>query len=552
MKNVRLLIFGFVIGISLNFNAQQTVGIFQNSVDSFNGYTLFPPIGSTTTYLIDNCGELSHSWPSSYRPAFSAYLMENGLLLRAGKVNNPDFVRGGSGGIIEMIDMDGNVVWDYIISTSEECQHHDIEYLPNGNILAVVWDLYTASEAEQAGRTTIGDVIWSEKILEIEPDLINGGGTIVWEWKAWDHLVQDENPDKDNFGVVADSPELIDLNFVRNDPLTADWLHINSVDYNHDLDQIVLSVHNFSELWIIDHSTTTVEASGHTGGDYGKGGDLLYRWGNPRTYDQGAESDQVSFFQHDAKWIPEGFQDAGMLMFFNNQAGTLDGVDSSSVNIIDPPIDENGNYIYSGGAFEPTSFHWTYVEDPATDFFAQNISGAERLPNGNTLICEGTTGRFFEVDYGGSKVWEYINPVSATGIIMQGDPAVNNRVFRSERYATNFVGFNDYDLSTQGYIEPGSEDIECQLFISIIEGESHNENIFIYPNPANESINILSNELLERIDLYSISGVLIKKYYPKNLDFLLKVDHLKSGMYIIKAVKKDGGVFSQKIYKEQD
>ena len=68
--------------------------------------------------------------------------------------------------------------------------------------------------------------------------------------------------------------------------MKADWA-------SYTLDQIVLSNHNLSEIWIIDHSTTTLEAASHSGGNSGKGGDLLYRWGNPQAYDQGTGADQL-------------------------------------------------------------------------------------------------------------------------------------------------------------------------------------------------------------------------------------------------------------------
>src|SRR5258708_35448465 len=63
---------------------------------------------------------------------------------------------------------------------------------------------------------------------------------------------------------------------------SVDWTHANAVFYNAALDQVLLSVRNFSEFWIIDHGTTTQQAAGHTGGKLGRGGDLLYRYGNPR------------------------------------------------------------------------------------------------------------------------------------------------------------------------------------------------------------------------------------------------------------------------------
>lgn len=59
---------------------------------------------------------------------------------------------------------------------------------------------------------------------------------------------------------------------------------MNGIDYNPVLDQIALSTHNLNEWYIIDHSTTTAEAATSSGGNSGKGGDLLYRWGNPAAY----------------------------------------------------------------------------------------------------------------------------------------------------------------------------------------------------------------------------------------------------------------------------
>jgi len=549
MKALKILFTCLFAGGFSNLSGQQTVGLFLNTDESYDGYTLFAPIGSTTTFLIDNCGELCYSWYSQYRPGFSVYMLENGYLMRAGKVDNQTFNAGGQGGIIELIDKDDNIVWYYLISTTEECQHHDIEYMPNGNIMAVVWDLYTAAEAAAAGRTTSGSVLWSEKILEIEPDLENGGGTIVWEWKAWDHLVQDENPGASNFGNVAGSPELIDLNYVLNNPVNSDWLHINSVDYNEDLDQIILSSHNFSEVWIIDHSTTTQEAAGHTGGLYGKGGDLLYRWGNPQTYDQGSAADQKFFLQHDAKWIKDEYTDGGMIMVFNNRAGKHSGIEYSTVNVIDPPTDATNNYIYNGGAYGPDDFHWTYEADPQTDFFAENISGAERLPYGNTLICEGTTGRFFEVDYYGNIIWEYVNPVSGQGIITQGQPAVNNRSFRSERYDRSFPGFDGYDLTPQGYIEPGSTFI-CELYIVGIEDYDIDTEASIYPNPATNKVNILAVQEISAVFVYNMTGSLMLEEFPGQKETIIDISQLSNGMYFVRIFAGNREIATKKLIKK--
>jgi hypothetical protein len=172
----------------------------------------------------------------------------------------------------------------------------------------------------------------------------------------------------------------------------------------------MISVHSFSEFWIIDHSTMTAEAAAHKGGKQGKGGDLLYRWGNPRAFGAGNVGDQQLFFQHNAHWIPAGLPGAGHVLVFNNGPNRPDGT-YSSVDEIVLPVDAKGTYVYqAGAAYGPAKATWSYTADNKSDFFATNISGAQRLPNGNTLICSGPSGIIFEVTTAGEVVWKYANP----------------------------------------------------------------------------------------------------------------------------------------------
>ena len=178
---------------------------------------------------------------------------------------------------------DGADAWTYVYSGG--VAHHDIEVLPNGNVLMIVRETKPAAEAIAQGRDPdllAEGELWTVFIIEVEPTGPTSGN-IVWEWRAWDHLVQDHDPTQNNFAGVGVHPELIDINyFDPTRPAERDWRHANAVDYNEEFDQIVLSVRHFSEFWVIDHSTTTEEAAGHSGGDRGRGGDLLYRWGNSR------------------------------------------------------------------------------------------------------------------------------------------------------------------------------------------------------------------------------------------------------------------------------
>ncbi|HEC89250.1 MAG TPA: arylsulfotransferase (ASST) [Thermoplasmatales archaeon] len=405
-----------------------------NTPGAFKGYTLFSPMVSLNTYLINNSGNIVYMWNRPYKPGLSVYLLEDGNLLRtACPYPNPTFPAGGAGGRIELIDPNGTLLWYFELSNNNMCLHHDVEMLPNGNILAIAWEYKTYDEAVAAGRdpdrVSPSWGIWPDCILEIHPTG-NSGGEIVWEWHMWDHLIQDKYPDKNNYGNVAEHPELIDINYptLRE----GDISHINSVDYNPEFDQILLSVHEYNEVWIIDHSTTTEEAAGHTGGRYGKGGDLLYRWGNPQTYRAGTAEDQKLFGQHDAQWIEEGCPGEGNILVFNNGWKRPNGMHSTVEEFI-PPVDEDGNYYCEPGSpYGPEESFWVYNGfHSGGAFFSGNIAGAQRLPNGNTIICNGQKGEFFEVTMDQKVVWKYINPFPSL---------VDNQVFKVRKYSSDYPG----------------------------------------------------------------------------------------------------------------
>lgn len=266
-----------------------------------DGYVLFSPINSTITYLIDKCGYSIHTWTSTHRPGQSVYFLSDGTLLRPGNMGNTVFNAGGNGGVVEQFAWNSTLLWSYSISSAVECQHHDVKKLPNGNILAIVWELKTVSEATLAGRnpSLLGNSLWSEKIVELQP-VGSSSANIVWEWQVWDHLIQEYDSTKSNYGIVSQHPELLNLNYYTGSATAIDWLHINSIDYNAALDQIIVSSHSFNEVWIIDHSTSILEASSHSGGLSGRGGDLLYRWGNPIAYNRGTNVNRILYGQHNA------------------------------------------------------------------------------------------------------------------------------------------------------------------------------------------------------------------------------------------------------------
>ncbi len=410
--------------------------IILNEENSYEGYTLFTPEYLENSYLINNAGEIVYTWKGNFIQGMATHLLENGNLIRADclKLPHPNFLIGGFTGHVGIYDPNGALVWDFTYSNDQYCLHHDIKVLPNGNILMIAAEYISGEEAIENGRNP--EVLYNnrlcpDKIIEVKPTG-DSSGEIVWEWRIWDHLIQDYDATKENYGNVENHPELMDINFGS---FKADWTHVNSVDYNEEFDQILLCSRELSEVWIIDHSTTTEEAANHTGGLYGKGGDLLYRWGNPQAYRAGDEEDQQLFAPHDANWIESGCPGEGNILVFNNKNQLEDEPNPglrvySSVDEIIPPVDFNGHYYKIGAAYGPISPTWSYMdEDNPHNFYSTLLSSAQRLPNGNTLICEGQKGRFFEITPEKGIVWEYQNPF---GIPLD--------VFNIYRYSPDYPG----------------------------------------------------------------------------------------------------------------
>ena len=481
--------------------AQNTVGMILNDPESFSGYTLFSPLKSTSTFLIDNNGLLVNQWISDYLPSMTVYLLEDGSLLRATAISSESNLRAGG---FQKFSWEGELIWEYY----NGFQHHDVEPLPNGNVLMVVSDVRSADEALVAGRNPqllLDNTLTSTSILEIQQTEFNFGD-IVWEWNAWDHMIQDFNPSLANFGSVAEHPELMDINFMRSG--VSDWLHTNSVAYNQILDQIVVSNRSTNELWVIDHSTTMNEAVSHAGGNSGKGGDLLYRWGNPQSYGAGDASDQRLFGQHDAHWIQPGLPSAGNMLIFNNG---LDRPDQNFASVDESvtPIDSSGNYsLTPGSAYAPEQSYWTYFSaisaGESSQWIAPHYGSSQRMLNGNTLIASPEDGRLFEVTPTLEIVWSYINPVSVTGILSQGDDPVHNKVPRCTRYSQDYAGLIDKDLT------PGHP-IEIYA-TSVLNEKPPIDDYFLdinFPNPFNSSTTIrysLPEESSVKLYIYDLSG----------------------------------------------
>ena len=452
--------------------ATTQLGAVMNDPESLQGYTLFSTSSQNgTIYLIDNDGRVVRTWEVAPRGGLGK-LMENGDLLVMKTVEGFDG--------ISRLAPDGSVVWNYQL----DGQHHDFLQMPNGNIMILARELKTPEEAAAAGANPAclreaGLVV--DFLVEVRPTGPTEG-EIVWRWEVWDHLIQDFDPSKANYGVVSEHPELIDINFRQCEahlwyPIDrgrpADWIHANSISHHPELDQILISARNLGEVWIIDHSVTSEETAGRTGGQAGKGGGLLYRWGNPQAYRAGSPADQQLFWAHDAQWIEPGLPGAGNIIIFNNGLDYPDANRAySSIDEFTPPVDGFDYRLEpkeAGSAYGPAQPAWRYVGDPTSDFYSPIQSGVQRLPNGNTLICSSTTGTLFEVTPEGKTVWKYVNPVifpfAGESPLRQGDPMPirrieadggvfwQNLVYRANRYPPDHPGLRALDLTPGDPIE---------------------------------------------------------------------------------------------------
>ena len=538
---------------------------------SFNGFALYNKAGNQTTYLIDENENIAHTWNLNTECNYAVQLKENGNLIRGTK-NNGNILGGAAeGGRVQEIAPDGSVVWDFIYSTDSTLSHHDLT-LVGDNVLLTAWEVKTSAQVNALGGNggNSNDESWPTHFIELE-DNGQGGANIVWEWHIWDHMCQDVDPNKPNYvSNISDHPELIDINMLPAGD--EDWFHVNGVDYNEDLDQIVFSSRFSSEIYIIDHSTTTAEAASHSGGNSGMGGDILYRWGNPSNY--GMSGPQViPAAVHDARWITnDGRPNSGFLQIFNNCGAGCIGqgpgsVANSSIDGIETPWDAATNtYLRTPGqAFGPSSYTTRYE----CTYSSPGQSASDRMSNGNIYVNAsggmGGAGVMYEVDTLGNIVWGPYNAQSQKGFryecdypgIIALEPYMINTTTTScfttvpESWDCDGQG-NCFDPGTGNgqYLSINDCNLECQ-FTSI---EDLNNSIYIYPNPTNsivtievESIfsdkiqigifNVLGQEILNS-EISSSSGE-----FKKNINLF---DH-SEGVYIVNIISDTGKLYTKRI-----
>jgi hypothetical protein len=481
-------------------------GINYNSEDAYNGFTLCTAENLGSTFLLDNCGEIVNRWSNTF-PRHYCRLTNEGNLL---------YISGGK--IIEK-DWNNNLLQSITINTNDLILDYEVMKMENGNYLAVARKIVGSSYFDQIGwspGTPKPDRV--DGVIEIAPN-----GNVVWEWNIGDHTIQDKIPSAPNFGNIKDHPELVDVNAISD----FDWqfgesFMINGMDYNPDLDQIVVSVRKVSEVMIIDHSTTTAEAKGSTGGKYGKGGDFLYRWGNPQNYKQGTEANRTLYYQHNPNWVKYG-PHKGKIIMYNNGLNRNPGAPSySSVHIIDTPVESDGSYTLPVNApFQPSNADVT-IDRPTTgtDFYSGYTSGAQVLPNGNIYITVGFPSDFLEVKVDGTPVWKYTLDFSTY-------------IFRSEKYPNDFPGFAGRDMTGSGTVETPSSSYNCQLFTSTQEQTDQNL-LNLHYDPSTYELRIKNiSSTNNRLEIRNLQGQLMHMIHDIDNNTQIVLDNIPMGIYII-------------------
>ncbi len=456
--------------------------LFWDKTAAFNGYTLFAAHGRT--YLVDMQGNLVHTWNFGTNPK----LQPDGHIVDAAK-DDPS----GFGGFVEL-DWDGNTVWQYNETRADYAPHHDFLRIFNKKLGAnttmyIANRTITQSQALAAGADPKNgpyDGAQVDAIVEVDMS-----GKIVWEWWFFDHMVQDDNASWGNYvgagKTVAAAPGRLDVNLAGR-PLRKDWLHCNSMDYNADLDQVVINAVG-GEFYVIDHGGTFVagDPAASIAAAASSKGDFLYRFGDPAIYKQGdppsisenwnnvsAGHKQIGA-AHGVSWIGPGLPGAGHFLIFDNGQYMFErtwqsyGVEidgyaaankTSTGHYVNPPEAGYTTVVPDKDTHKPQKFQsnqivWRWgTQSPSG--MASHIGGnAQRLPNGNTLLCADTEGHFLEITADGKLAWEYISPVVKGAdpvAVMQDALPMTLSVFRAYRFAADDPAFAGRVLVPEGPI----------------------------------------------------------------------------------------------------
>ncbi|MEI6123067.1 MAG: aryl-sulfate sulfotransferase [Bacteroidota bacterium] len=568
--------------------------ITQAQAQQWGLYTLYATKNGTQAYLIDtaNTPVTYKTWTfaTDKKTAYSTYLTVGDTIVRSYKPTaNTSWNTGPCHGGIQKVAWDGTVVWNYeYYQANAYCPHHDICPLPNGNVLLICYDYRTAAEATAAGSSTAA-VFYSEKIIEVHPTSATTGA-IVWEWKLWDHMCQNYDAAKSNYVTsIVNNPQLMNINYAGTGMLP-DRYHMNGIDYNPTLNQIVVSMHFMNSAFVIDHSTTSAEAAGHTGGNSGKGGDFLYRWGNPASY--GATGTAVFNVIHDAHWVSSDNPNyPNYLCGFNNNNATMPATNSSKVEIWNPPYSSNNYSLTLGSAYAPTTTAYEYT----TLFTSTNECNSQQLPNGNMLV-NNSFGSIYEVSSTGTQLWTkaaansthayryskcYVRgPVATAGastnsvclgnavnLTSSGTSVTETSPTYTYSWTSTPAGFSSLSQNTSvtpssignytylvtitntalGCSDTANVRVNVVSCTGIDESTTKNVELDIFPNPTNGIINInedfISNNSFQVYVRNSVGKIIYQEKNARNID----LSAFGNGIYYISLRTDDNKIINKKV-----
>jgi hypothetical protein len=359
---------------------------------SFHGYTLVTPSGGQDTLLLDMGGSVVHRWEfgDDFTPGYGR-LLDNGNLLIRG--TDPEVKVGDKAKAAEM-----PLSERLRVLGGNSSRMYEVDWDSN-----LVWSYENEAIHHDFQRLENGNTLlvqWVEMTAD-ETKAVRGGERPK---RNAPNMLGDEFIEVNPKGDIVWRSALHHLLDPRKDPICPletrlEWTHVNALQLNND-DQLLFSSRTNHAVGIIDR----------------RSGELT--WQLPYG---------IAYHQHHATW-----QDGGKIQIFDNGMHKP-GLPSSRIIEVDPT---------------DNSVEVKYEAVPSLQFFSPFISSADRLPNGNILICEGATGRVFEVTNRQEVVWEWISP-----FINGKDDARTNQIFRAHRYAENHPALKDRDLMPMAHRE---------------------------------------------------------------------------------------------------
>ena len=366
------------------------IGLTYSDTDAFPGYTIFSSVTGHHATMVDMEGQVVHQWHHDEGIQHLKLLETGNLLIQTSPLKDAGGREhsGGSAGAMIELSPTGETVWE----NRDIAQHHDYNRLENGNTVYLAWEPIPLEISTQikGGHHHEEDpeFMWGDVVREINPT-----GELVKEWLSWEHLDLEED-------VIC--------------PLEShkEWTHANSLEVLPDGNWLI-SFRLTSTVAIVDRDS----------------GDIIWRWGPNQVaenHDAKKQGPGELSHQHNAQMLPNG-----NIMVFDNGCHRKRGPNFSRIVEIDK---------------ESREFVWTFTAPVVLAFYSFMVSGAERLPNGNTLITEGASGRIFEVTRKREVVWEFISPWSLPSKF-GSTPAV----FRSYRIGLDDPRLDHLDLSREKY-----------------------------------------------------------------------------------------------------